>query len=283
MYTLIKVTFFVIGLMPYWFLYGVSYVLHLFFFHVIKYRRKVVMDNISKCFPKKTTKEHLHIAKKFYLHLTDLMVETFKLGSVSNKTIKKRYRLTNPEMYTNDTFEGPSLVYMAHYGNYEYSCTVPLWTPKKISAVYQEVQNKSFNKYFINSRDQFGAHLVLNKRIYDYVKNHQNEATFIGMISDLTPHFGRIEYHNTFMGRKTPVHIGVENLAKKHNLPTYYMRVKKVKRGHYTSELIKIEADPNSTSPYPLTDKYFELLEQDVREQPACWFWSHRRWKYVQD
>ena len=283
MYSLIKTFFFVFGNLPYWLLYSISYLLHLLMFYVIKYRKEVVLDNISKSFPDKTTTEHKQIAKGFYLHLTDLMVETIKLGFTSEKTIMKRYQVVNPEMYSDSKFQGISLVYMAHYGNFEYSCTIPKWVKNKhIAAVYQQQKNKSFDRYFLWSRSRFGAEPILNKKIFEYVSHHLNTPSFIGLLSDLTPHFGRIEHHTTFLGRKTPVHIGVETIATRHNLPTYYMRIKKIKRGFYTSELIPIE--PKKTnSKYPLTDRYFELVEEDIQANPSYWLWSHRRWKYASE
>ena len=30
---------------------------------------------------------------------------------------------------------------------------------------------------------------------------------------------------------------------------------------------------------YPLMRKYLDLLEEDIREMPYNWLWSHKRWK----
>ncbi|MCB0375995.1 MAG: lipid A biosynthesis acyltransferase, partial [Sinomicrobium sp.] len=31
---------------------------------------------------------------------------------------------------------------------------------------------------------------------------------------------------------------------------------------------------------YELTDKFTALLEQQIRDKPEYYFWTHRRWKY---
>ena len=45
------------------------------------YRKKVVYENLSNAFPEKTAKERDVIARKFYHHLCDIMVEIIKINS----------------------------------------------------------------------------------------------------------------------------------------------------------------------------------------------------------
>ena len=37
--------------------------------------------------------------------------------------------------------------------------------------------------------------------------------------------------------------------------------------------------EPTDASPYPLTDLYASLLEDNIRRNPSLWLWSHKRWK----
>ena len=47
-------------------------------YRIIKYRRKVVADNIALVFPNKDKNERKKIEKKFYKHFADLFVEMIK-------------------------------------------------------------------------------------------------------------------------------------------------------------------------------------------------------------
>src|SRR5687767_10891551 len=63
-----------------------SFILH----RVMKYRKNVVMDNLSIAFPEKTLEERKKIASEFYRNFTDTFIESIKLISMSKKQVIKR-------------------------------------------------------------------------------------------------------------------------------------------------------------------------------------------------
>ena len=64
--------------LPLWFLHGVASVASVFLFHVIRYRRKVVHENIKSAFPELSSRERFIIERKFFTHFCDLMMESVK-------------------------------------------------------------------------------------------------------------------------------------------------------------------------------------------------------------
>ena len=81
--------FWCIGLLPMFILYRISDVLYILVYYIIGYRKKVVYNNLSNAFPEKSYKEKKAIAKKFYLHLCDVLVEIIALIHMNEKQIKK--------------------------------------------------------------------------------------------------------------------------------------------------------------------------------------------------
>ena len=47
--------------------------------------------------------------------------------------------------------------------------------------------------------------------------------------------------------------------------------------------MIPIEMHPEQTQEWQLTDTYFRLLETSIRRQPACYLWTHNRWKRTRE
>ena len=82
-------------------LYIISDLFYILVFYIIGYRKQVVLDNLKLAFPKKPEEELLVIRKKFFKHLMDLMVESIKAFSISEKEILKRYKYLNPELVNN--------------------------------------------------------------------------------------------------------------------------------------------------------------------------------------
>src|ERR1700743_2029959 len=89
---------YLVSLFPYCLLYIISDVIYIVLYYIIHYRRNVVYDNLNNAFPEKTAAGRLKIEKAYYRYLGDLIVETIKLISVSQKELQRRVIATNPEL-----------------------------------------------------------------------------------------------------------------------------------------------------------------------------------------
>src|ERR1700709_2604047 len=90
MYYIVYVFFYLISLLPMRLLYIISDFIYIIIYHLLGYRKDVVLDNLEKAFPSKTNDERIKIAKQFYHNLLDSFIETIKLLSASNKFLGKR-------------------------------------------------------------------------------------------------------------------------------------------------------------------------------------------------
>ena len=71
----------VISRLPFGMLYFLSDGIFILVYRVIRYRRKVVRDNLNLVFPDKSEQELESIEKKFYAHLCDMFLEMVKTRS----------------------------------------------------------------------------------------------------------------------------------------------------------------------------------------------------------
>ena len=98
MYYLVYSLLYLLSLLPMWLLYGLSDSIAFLLYSVIRYRRGVVLSNLTIAFPEKTDAERLKIARRFYRNFTDNFIETIKLLSASEKFLQKRLIIDNPEL-----------------------------------------------------------------------------------------------------------------------------------------------------------------------------------------
>ena len=82
-YYIFYVTNWIITLLPLSVLYLFSDLIFLLLYYFPSYRRKVVATNLKNAFPEKSEDELKSIGKKFYKHLADLVIETFKVTHMS--------------------------------------------------------------------------------------------------------------------------------------------------------------------------------------------------------
>jgi KDO2-lipid IV(A) lauroyltransferase len=86
------------SLLPFWFLYLISDALYVLIYYVAKYRRRVVRENLKNSFPDKSDAELLKTEKQYFRYMADLLVETFKMISISEKELRARMHMKNPRL-----------------------------------------------------------------------------------------------------------------------------------------------------------------------------------------
>ena len=269
--------------LPMRFLFLISDVLYIFVYHVFKYRKTVVFNNLNLVFPEKTSEEKKQIAKKFFQHFTDLFMETIKAISISKKEILKRYQYKNPEVAQKYINDGRSIAFVsAHQANWEWFANAPLLVNCRARGAYTSIGNKYFDKVVRASRERFGfVCYESSKTVKAFYEDYKNKIQSIYLlISDQSPQLEHAVYWQEFFGIKVPFHVGAESLAKKFDLVVIFCATKKIKRGYYETEFILISENPKELKNYEITDKYIQLSEQLIKEQPEYYLWSHKRFKH---
>ena len=273
-----------ISLLPFRVLYAISDLAFVFVYHVFGYRRKVVTSNMKLCFPEKTDQEIASIRKKFYHHFCDMLLESIKSITVSEKEIIKRYVFTNVDDIYQLEKENKSIVLMmGHYGSWEWIFILQKHVNYIGYAVYKQLSNKYFDKLAKRIRARYNSYLITTKETFPTLlrAKRNNELTFNGFVFDQSPKLDKAMYWQDFMGVKVPVHVGAEILAKRLDMATLFLKVKKVKRGHYEATFIDIIRNPKDYDNYDITDMSLKRVEEQIHEAPEFYLWTHKRWKHM--
>lgn len=273
----------VITLLPLELLYYLSDFLYLLLYYFPSYRRKVVASNLKNSFPEKTEKELKVIEKKFYRHLGDLFIETFKLTHMPESELKRRFKVNNTELLDKLFQEKRDIIaVLGHYNNWEWLAVLPLQTRYKTVSIYKPLQNKYFNMFINNLRSTYGMVLTpMSTIIREIINDRKNNInTISAFISDQTPAKSEIKYWTTFLNQDTPVYMGTEKVASKYDMAVVFFHIQKIKRGYYN---LNIELLFDHTAALPdhlITETHVRRLEEVIEEKPEYWIWSHRRWKH---
>jgi KDO2-lipid IV(A) lauroyltransferase len=273
----------VLSRLPMRILYIKSDFLYLLMYYVFGYRKQVVLENLKLSFPEKSDEELKKISKKFFKHFIDLIMESVKAFSISEKQIVKRYKYKNPELVDKYAKQGRDIALVgAHQANWEWSIGMPLVLNIDIYGAYTRLNNIYFEKWIRKSREKFG---INGYKTSDTVRglqknfNDKKQGAYI-LLSDQSPQPHKTYYWREFFGIKVPVHTGAEMLSKRFDYVVINYVAKKVKRGYYEVEFELITDTPKDFENYQITDKYTELTEKNIKLQPELYLWSHRRFKH---
>ncbi|MDQ6477437.1 lysophospholipid acyltransferase family protein [Dyadobacter sp. LHD-138] len=263
--------------------FRISTVLSWLLFDVAGYRKKVISANLRNSFPEKSEEELDVIARNFYTHFTDLILETLKFRTASPEVIRER--LEGDLSIINNLYkQNKSAIFlMGHRGNWELA---NLFSSLEFShdciVVYRPLQNKEFDKWFLDYRTRFGAKLVPMDKIFKELLTPRTKPFVVVLANDQSAN-PKTAFWTKFLHQDTGVFRGVEAIARKLNLPVLYAEFSKIenKRGYYHVDITTITETPKEIPVNGILEKQIQILEQDIRLQPHNWLWSHRRWKHL--
>lgn len=276
-----------LALLPFFLLYRLSDACYYGLFFVVRYRKKVVLNNLRNAFPEKSETERKQIAKAFYRHLCDVVFEIIKLSTISKKKLSKRVRFKNLGYMDKIRAEGKSCVVISgHYGNWEWLNTaVPDNMGFRTMGVYRPLRNRHFDRFLYRLRSRLGPELVPMRQIYKRMVQclRNKEQIAVGFISDQCPSWEEIHYWVDFLHQETPVYTGQIRLAQKLNMVVVFYAMRKIRRGYYEVEIIPLSENASHEEPFRITDLHVNLLEKLILEQPQYWLWTHKRWKRTKE
>ncbi len=270
-----------LSLLPMPVLYVISDLLFVVLYYVIGFRKKVVWDNLTQCFPDKSHKELKRIMRRFYRHFCDMLAETIRLFSMPLEEAKRRCPLRNVEVLQEHYNNGKSVIMVAgHYNNWE-MVIIPfnVKVPHTTIGIYTPLTSPYFEKKMRESRGKYGMVLLPKQQTAAFFEEQKNELNIYLMGADQSPTYAKKVYWMQFLGRETAVAFGTEKYAKKYNYPVVFGHVVKLRRGYYEMWFENVETNP-AEAPYgSITEAHTRILEKDILAAPEYWLWTHKRWK----
>ena len=238
---------FVLSLLPFRILFILSDCLYFIVAKVVKYRHKVIRKNLIESFPDKTDKELSDIEKGFYHWFCDYLVETIKLMITS----------------------------------------IPYWIPNNVQCceLYHPLENETIDKLFKEVREKQNALCIPMqeslRKIISFKRN--SKSIVVGYIADQTPLWWNIHHWVDFLHHDTPVLTGSERIIRHTNQVSFYGYMRRPKRGYYECEMKLMTDCLTKTSEFEITDIYFRMLEENIKNAPSYYLWSHNRWKRTRE
>ncbi len=269
------------SLLPLRVLYLFSDFFYALVFYVLKYRRKVTLDNLKIAFPDKTDKERLRIAKDFYHNLIDTFIETIKFLDWKIEDVEKRFTIDLSGIEKAYTTGRPVHLLGMHNMNWEY---VNWGLDRKLKlpflGIYLPVGNKAFDKIIKDMRGKYGTILLPATDFRNAYLPYIKRPHLLASAADQSPGNPNSAYWVNFFGRPTAFVKGAERGAVAINASIVFAHFYKTKRGHYRLDTTFVAADAADLKDGKMTKLFAGFVETCIQMKPANYLWSHRRWKH---
>ena len=271
------------SIQPYWLLYLKSDLYYLLVYHVARYRRKVVRQNLLRSFPEKDAKSIKSIEKHFYRNLCDLVVEGPKMMRMGPNGYRKRLTFVNTELIAQLEEKHKNIFFaIPHSGNWEwFGKMIPELSHNNALAIYKRVQNPMFERLMLYMRTKdCNLEMVESNSVLRRLAQLRDTQNVVLMMADQTSHGLASDYWTEFLHQDTCWFTGIERIAKKLDYAIVFVSMKRQGRGRYEIAFEMITDNPKETASGEIMERYVRCVERFIEANPDNWLWSHRRWKH---
>lgn len=275
----------VLGSMGPWLRYRVSDVACWLIRDVVRYRTKLVDANLERSFPDLSVPERQKIRNDFFRWMTDLFLETFAMQVVSRAAIKQMSSFPGESVLLDLHAKGHQhvVVTLGHFGNWE--AVGQRWAvsdlPTTLYIVYKRIGSIGFDKAMYDIRTRYGLRLIEYAETVDALKATAYEPhNAYAFIADQAPHKNQGLWVD-FLHQQTAFFQGWARYAQQYNYPVCFIDIKQPARGKYTMNVEVLEENPRDRDLESMVHQFSQRMQQQIRQQPHLWLWSHKRWKHA--
>ncbi|HZT01248.1 MAG TPA: lysophospholipid acyltransferase family protein [Steroidobacteraceae bacterium] len=266
---------------PFPLLYSLADFLGWLAFRVFPYRDQVVRANLSQCFPELDEVRMRAIRRRYYLGFAEVLVEVIKSATLSADEIRRRVRIIDIEQPRAFLAQGQSvLLAAAHQCNWEWmllALSLELGFP--LDAAYKPLVDSWAEREMKKVRSRFGSRLVPAKELLADIIRRGKRVRAVAMVADQEPTTSEHKHWTRFLNRDTAFYMGPEEIARVTRFPVFFIGMKRTARGFYEMRFVPLSLPGESLKAGELTERYVRLVEQQIRDAPPDWPWSHKRWK----
>jgi KDO2-lipid IV(A) lauroyltransferase len=210
-----------------------------------------------------------------------MLVEVMRSLRLTPEELARRVTLTNPDLVRDEVAKGrPVLLVAAHQANWEWMLLgLSTQLGLAVDAAYKPLVDNWAEIEMRKLRGRFGARLIPAQELLGDIIRQRNAPRVIAMVADQEPVTSERKQWVRFLNRDTAFFLGPEEITRATKYASFFLRLRRVSRGHYEVSFVPLAAAGETLAGGEFTGRYARLVEEQIREAPADWPWSHKRWK----
>lgn len=246
---------------------------------VFRLRQGVIRGNLVRSFPELGTERLRGLEREFSRRQGEVAAEVIHAAGISEAELRERVVFVNPGILGTTEPPRPLILVGAHHCNFEWALQrLSLEMPGHFVCLYKPLRNARIDGWMRRLRTRFGARLIPAKSVLQELARSR-DAVAVGLLADQVPRTSPEKHWMEFLGQDTAFYMGPELLARALRTRAVLIRMKRLARGRYELALEPLNEAGEKLANGEITARYARALERWIREDPAGWWWSHRRWK----
>lgn len=251
-----------------------------FAYVVIGVRRRVCIDNITAALGVSHAEANA-IARRSYMNLGRSLMEYASFERLKPETIREIVRFENVEAFDRARdFGKGAVVYTGHFGNWELMGAAIVNLGYPIDFLVGEQTNHRVDEKMNELRSRQGIGIISRDMALKKVLRALKDNRFVAMLADQDARNGGVFVD--FLGRPASTVRGPAMFAIRQGCPVvsgFAHREGGIHVCQMYDPLWPREDLKGDDAVIDLTQRFTDLLTEQVRRYPDEYFWAHKRWK----
>lgn len=258
-----------------------------FWFDILRIRRKVVLENLRLAFPDWTEKKIVETGRQAMVVLGQNIVDVTLLPFVNQRWMKKNIEVIGYEHVEEALRKNKGILFLGqHMGSGDLSVAFLNYLGLRVNLISKEFRSAWLNRFWFSVRGRHGTKFIpVRRSSFDILRALKKKEAVI-FVNDqyMGPPLG---VRTQFFGHETGTAIGLTLIAgrtKSPVVPTYtYIKEDGKSVIVFESEIPWQDQGHRDQSISYMTQVYTDKVEEIIRQHPGQWLWVHRRWKEFKD
>jgi len=249
--------------------------------------RRIARVNLQIAFPELPQHSRDRIARKSFQNTAMNLLEISRLPLLSAANISSiaDYDADNGLVnYFAARAQGKGILYLTgHFSSWELLPAAHALHGYPLSFITRPLDNAVLERYLLKIRQSKGNQVINKKHSARQILMNLLSGGTAGILMDQNTSLQEGVFAD-FFGIPAATSTSVALFALRTEAPVLAGYLTPMRRGRYTIKFLPpVEIVRTGDKGHDIqanTQRFNEVLEQIVREQPESWLWGHKRWKY---
>jgi Kdo2-lipid IVA lauroyltransferase/acyltransferase len=249
--------------------------------------KHIAQVNLRIAFPELSNRERNRIALKSFQNAAMNLLEVSRLASLAPANISSLAEydaVQGLENYRAACAQGKGILYLTgHFSSWELLPTAHALHGYPLSFITRPLDNAPLERYLLKIRESKGNQVIYKKNSARQILRTLHSGGAAGILMDQNTSLQEGIFVN-FFGIPAATTTSVALFALRADAPVLPGYLTPMRHGRYAIKFLPpmevIRTGDMSHDLEANTQRFNQVLENMVREQPETWLWGHKRWKY---
>ncbi len=280
-YALIRLASALVGALPEGLVAALGDAAGWLWFHVVRYRRRVILENLARAFPDLTPAARRHRGRQATQHLARALLELLRTPRYFAEGVERVVESRGLH-HVHAALEAKKglLVVTGHLGSFELSAGAIV---RAVHPLRAHLLVKSFpaavDAFLTARRTEAGYTIIRDRRTLPDILRalRRNEIVIFVIDQNSTRNQGVFV---DFFGESACTMAALALVARRTGAPVHGVSIWREGPGRHVAEVHEALAPAlEGETDEVLMQRYTRFIEDAIRAHPEQWTWTHKRWK----